>query len=50
MPGADDIRESQRVAWARLSTSWEKWDSIIMDQLGPVGAAMVASRAKFTPD
>ena len=28
-------------AWARLSTSWEKWDSIIMDQLWPVGAAMI---------
>src|SRR6187397_2944413 len=41
MPSADDIRESQRVAWARLSTSWEQWDSIIMDQLGPVGAAMI---------
>jgi SAM-dependent methyltransferase len=41
MPSADDIRESQRVAWAGLSTSWEKWDSIIMEQLGPVGAAMI---------
>ena len=24
-----------------LSTSWEKWDSIIMDQLGPVGDAII---------
>ena len=30
-----------RAAWAGLSAGWEKWDSIIMDQLGPVGAAMI---------
>jgi SAM-dependent methyltransferase len=30
------------MTWARLSASWEKWDAIIMDQLGPVGAAMIA--------
>ena len=41
MPSAEEIRDAQRVAWARLSASWEKWDSIIMDQLAPVGAAMI---------
>jgi ubiquinone/menaquinone biosynthesis C-methylase UbiE len=41
MPSADEIKDGQRAAWARLSASWEKWDSIIMDQLGPVGDAMV---------
>ncbi len=41
MPNADEIRAAQRAAWARLSASWEKWDSVIMDQLGPVGAAMI---------
>ena len=41
MPSADDIRNAQRAAWAGLSASWEKWDSVIMDQLGPVGAAMI---------
>ena len=41
MPSADEIRDAQRAAWARLSASWDKWDSIIMDQLGPVGAAMI---------
>jgi SAM-dependent methyltransferase len=41
VPSADEIRDVQRAAWARLSTSWEKWDSIIMDQLGPVGAAII---------
>src|SRR5437868_14531043 len=41
MPSADEIRDSQRATWAGLSTSWDKWDSIIMDQLGPVGAAMI---------
>ena len=41
MPSADDVREGQRAAWAALSAGWEKWDSVIMDQLGPVGAAMI---------
>jgi len=41
MPSADEIRDRQRAAWAGLSAGWEKWDSIIMDQLGPVGAAMI---------
>jgi ubiquinone/menaquinone biosynthesis C-methylase UbiE len=41
MPSGDEIREAQRATWAGLSAGWEKWDSIIMDQLGPVGTAMV---------
>jgi SAM-dependent methyltransferase len=41
MPSADEIRDSQRATWAGLSAGWEKWDSVIMDQLGPVGAAMI---------
>lgn len=41
MPSPEQIRDGQRAAWARLSTGWEKWDSIIMDQLGPVGTAMI---------
>jgi SAM-dependent methyltransferase len=41
MTGADEIRDVQRAAWAGLSAGWEKWDSVIMDQLGPVGAAMI---------
>src|SRR5947208_16072172 len=41
MPSSDDIRNGQRATWARLSGSWEKWDRVIMDQLGPVGAAMI---------
>jgi SAM-dependent methyltransferase len=41
MASADEIRDVQRVTWARLSASWEKWDTVIMDQLGPVGAAMI---------
>ena len=41
MPSADEIRDAQRAAWAGLSAGWEKWDSVIMDQLGPVGAAMI---------
>ncbi len=41
MPSADEIRESQRTAWAGLSAGWEKWDSVIMEQLGPVSAAMI---------
>ena len=43
MPGGDEIRDVQRAAWAGLSAGWEKWDSVIMDQLGPVGAAITGS-------
>jgi SAM-dependent methyltransferase len=41
MPSADEIRDVQRATWAGLSAGWEKWDSVIMEQLGPVGAAMI---------
>ena len=41
MPSGDEIRDGQRAAWAGLSPGWEKWDSVIMDQLGPVGTAMI---------
>jgi SAM-dependent methyltransferase len=41
MPSPNEIRDGQRAAWARLSAGWEKWDAVIMDQLGPVGAAMI---------
>jgi ubiquinone/menaquinone biosynthesis C-methylase UbiE len=41
MTSADEIRDVQRATWAGLSAGWEKWDSVIMDQLGPVGAAMI---------
>ena len=41
MPSADQIRDSQRAAWDGLSVGWEKWDSIIMDQMAPVSAAMI---------
>ena len=41
MPSADEIREGQRAAWAGLAAGWEKWDAVIMDQLRPVGAAMI---------
>ena len=41
MPGSDEIRDAQRAAWAGLSAGWEKWDSVIMDQLGPVGSAII---------
>ena len=41
MPNGDEIRDGQRTAWAGLSAGWEKWDSVIMDQLGPVSTAMI---------
>ncbi len=41
MPSEDEIRDGQRAAWAGLSAGWEKWDSVIVDQLGPVGTAMI---------
>ena len=41
MPNADEIRARQRATWAGLSASWEKWDSVIVEQLSSVGAAMI---------
>src|SRR5262245_47490229 len=41
MPSGDEIRERQRATWAGLSAGWEKWDSIIMEQMAPVSAAMI---------
>ena len=41
MPSDGEIRDGQRAAWAGLSAGWDKWDSVIMDQLGPVGTAMI---------
>ena len=49
MPSGDEIRESQRKAWAGLSAGWEKWDSLIMDQLGPVTTAII-ERLDISPD
>jgi len=43
MSSADEIRDAQRAKWAGLSAGWEKWDLVIMDQLRPVGAAMIES-------
>jgi SAM-dependent methyltransferase len=42
MASAEEIRDGQRAAWAGLSASWEKWDSIIQDQLRPASDAMIA--------
>ena len=41
IPGGVEIRDVQRAAWPGLSAGWEKWDPVIMDQLGPVGMAMI---------
>jgi ubiquinone/menaquinone biosynthesis C-methylase UbiE len=41
MPNAHEIRDAQRATWAGLAAGWEKWDSVITEQLGPVGAAMI---------
>ena len=49
MPSADQIRAAQRATWAGLSVGWEKWDSVIMEQLGPVGDAMI-ERLDITED
>ena len=43
MSSGDEIRDGQRATWAGLSAGWEKWDAVIMDQLGPVGTAMIES-------
>ena len=43
MPSADEIRDGQRVTWARCSAGWEKWDQVITEQLAPVATAMIGS-------
>ncbi len=43
MPCPDEIRAGQRVTWAGLAAGWGKWDPVIMDQLSPVGKAIVES-------
>ena len=43
MARGDEIRDAQRAAWAGLAPGWEKWDAVIMDQLGPVSSAMIDS-------
>jgi SAM-dependent methyltransferase len=41
MPSGEEVRHAQEAAWAGLSAGWEKWDAVIMDQLRPVGTAIV---------
>jgi ubiquinone/menaquinone biosynthesis C-methylase UbiE len=41
MPSGDEIRDAQRATSASLSAGCDKWDSVIMDQLGPVGTAII---------
>ena len=48
MPSAKEIRDAQRMTWAGLSVGWQKWDSVIMDQLRPVGAAIIEHSASPT--
>ena len=43
MANEEEIRNNQREAWAGLSAGWEKWDAIIMDQLGPVSTSIIDS-------
>jgi ubiquinone/menaquinone biosynthesis C-methylase UbiE len=49
MPSADEVRDGQRTTWAGLAAGWDKWDALIMDQLAPVGAAIIDGLA-LTPD
>jgi ubiquinone/menaquinone biosynthesis C-methylase UbiE len=43
VPSPDEIRAGQQVTWADLAHAWDKWDAVIMDQLAPVGTAIVES-------
>ena len=49
MTAANEIRDAQRAAWAGLAGGWERWDSVIVRQLGPVGTTMV-DRLGVAPD
>lgn len=48
MTSDDAIRAAQKVTWDGLSSGWEKWDAIIMDQLRPVSDAMIERLAIAT--
>ncbi len=41
MPSPDEIRDAQQAAWAGLAAGWDTWNAVIMDQMRPVGAAMI---------
>ena len=41
MPRGDEIRDISERRGPGFLRAGEKWDSVIMDQLGPVGAAMI---------
>ena len=43
MQSSEEIRSAQREIWAGLSAGWDKWDSITMDHLAPVGRAIIQS-------
>src|SRR4051812_35267474 len=45
MADGDAIRAGQRATWAALSSSWDRWDPVIMEQLRPVGTAMIDALA-----
>ncbi|HVX19437.1 MAG TPA: methyltransferase domain-containing protein [Acidimicrobiales bacterium] len=50
MAREDEIRSAQRSTWSGLAAGWEKWDSIIVDQLAPVGDAMIGHLAIVADD
>lgn len=37
----EQVRDQQRLTWDRLSAGWRKWDRLVVDWLGPYGAAML---------
>jgi len=43
MTDAEQIRDAQRATWAGLAAAWDRWDSIVLHQLRPVGLAMIES-------
>ena len=43
MSRSDEIRDAQRKSWTGLSAGWDKWDPSIMEQLAPVGEAIIKS-------
>jgi ubiquinone/menaquinone biosynthesis C-methylase UbiE len=41
MSGGDEVREQQRQTWDRFSRGWEKWDSLVLPMLRPIGDEML---------
>lgn len=41
MSELEQIREKQRQSWNKFAPGWQKWDAVIMEELKPMGVALL---------